>query len=50
MGLISAILGNAGVISPDDLAEDYEQLLAEGETIDVGFKVIRDTFIFTNLR
>ena len=50
MGLFSAILGNAGTISADDLAEKYEQLIAENEEIIVGFKVIRDTFIFTDKR
>ena len=29
---------------------DYAQLLAEGETIEVGFAVFRDTFIFTDKR
>ena len=50
MGLISEVLGNAGVIKPDTLHSDYGKLLTEGEKIDVGFKVIRDTFIFTNKR
>jgi hypothetical protein len=50
MGLISEVLGNAGVIKPDTLNPDYGKLLTEGEKIDVGFKVIRDTFIFTNKR
>ena len=50
MGLISEVLGNAGVIKPDTLQSDYGRLLTEGEKIDVGFKVIRDTFIFTNKR
>lgn len=50
MGLFSAILGNAGTISADDIAEKYEQLIAENEEIIVGFKVIRDTFIFTDKR
>jgi hypothetical protein len=28
---------------------EYAQLLADGETIDIEFKLVRDTFIFTNL-
>jgi len=50
MGLLSSLLGNAGVVAPDKLETDYAQLLAEGETIEVGFAVFRDTFIFTDKR
>jgi len=50
MGFLSGILGNAGVVEADKLQSDYKQLLGEGETIEVGFKVIRDTFIFTSKR
>tara|TARA_B110000093_G_scaffold102600_2_gene110325 strand:- start:2734 stop:3111 length:378 start_codon:yes stop_codon:yes gene_type:complete len=50
MGLLSSILGNAGVVAPDKIETDYAQLLAEGETIEVGFAVFRDTFIFTDKR
>jgi hypothetical protein len=50
MGLLSGLLGNAGVVEADKLQSEYGQLLADGETTEVGFKVIRDTFIFTNKR
>lgn len=50
MGLFSRLLGNAGVVDPNKLATDYGRLLSEGETIDVGFVVLRDTFVFTNKR
>ena len=50
MGILSSILGNAGVVAPDKIETDYAQLLAEGETIEVGFAVFRDTFIFTDKR
>src|SRR3989339_1588102 len=50
MGLFSALMGNAGVVSQEDLIRDYGKLLTEGEAIDLGFKLIRDTFIFTNKR
>jgi len=50
MGLFSAIMGNAGVVSQDDLIRDYGKLLTEGEAIDLGFKLVRDTFIFTSKR
>ena len=50
MGIFSALLGNAGAVSRDELKKQYEKLLIEGEIIELGFKLIRDTFIFTNKR
>jgi len=50
MGLFSALIGNAGAVSPDELVKLYGRLLTENEEIELGFKLIRDTFIFTNKR
>ena len=50
MGLFSSLFGNAGVANPDELSKEYFNLLTEGESIEIGFKLIRDTFIFTNKR
>lgn len=50
MGLFSALIGNAGEVSNELLLKDYGLLLIEGESIELGFKLIRDTFIFTNKR
>lgn len=50
MGLFSAILGNAGAVSNDELNKNFGILLTEGEEIELGFKLIRDTFIFTTKR
>jgi hypothetical protein len=50
MGLFSALLGNAGSVSQEELTKNYGQLLTEGEEIELGFKLIRDTFVFTNKR
>lgn len=50
MGLFSALLGNAGSVELDELKKKYEMLLTEGEEIELGFKLIRDTFIFTTKR
>jgi hypothetical protein len=50
MGIFSAILGNAGAVNQDELINKYNMLLADGEEIELGFKLIRDTFIFTNKR
>ena len=50
MGLFSAILGNAGAVNTDELNKNYGILLTEGEEIELGFKLIRDVFIFTTKR
>ncbi len=50
MGLFSALIGNAGAVSPEELVKQYGRLLTENEEIELGFKLIRDTFIFTNKR
>lgn len=50
MGLFSALLGNAGAVSQEELTKKYGQLLTGGEEIELGFKLIRDTFIFTSKR
>lgn len=50
MGLFSALLGNAGAVSQEELKKNYGTLLIEGEDIELGFKLIRDTFIFTSKR
>ncbi len=50
MGLFSALLGNAGTVNQETLVKDYGKLWITGEEIELGFKLIRDTFIFTNKR
>ena len=50
MSLFSSLLGNAGAIEKDLIQEKYGKLLIPEESIEAGFKMIRDTFIFTNKR
>ena len=50
MGLFASLMGNAGVVSQEELTKDYGKILTEGEVIELGFKLIRDTFIFTSKR
>src|SRR5215216_775151 len=50
MGLFSSLLGNAGVANPQELNKEYGNLLCNAESIEIGFKLIRDVFIFTNKR
>ena len=50
MGLLSGILGNAATLEVAELKEKYGDMLTENEEIELGFQLIRDTFIFTNFR
>lgn len=50
MGLFSSLLGNAGTEDEEKLQKDFGNLLTENEKLEVGFKLFRDTFIFTNKR
>ena len=50
MGLFSALIGNAGVVTQEELIREYGKLLTEGEELELGFKLLRDTFIFTTKR
>ena len=50
MGLFNSLLGNAGVVDKDTLLKDFGKILIPDEQIETGFKLIRDTFIFTSKR
>lgn len=50
MSLFNKVLGNAGEVSLEKLTEKYGKLLIHGEQVELGFKLIRDVFMFTNKR
>lgn len=50
MGLFNKILGNASEVSVEKLQEKYGRLLVDNENIELGFKLIRDVFMFTDKR
>ena len=50
MGIISGLLGKAGIVPNEKLRADYGRLLAPEERIEVGCRLVRDTFIFTSHR
>jgi len=50
MNLFNRLIGNAGVVPPEKLNKEYAHLLSEGEEIEIGFKLIRDVFMFSNKR
>jgi len=43
-------MGNASQASPQELTEKYSRLLVPNEQIELGFKLLRDTFMFTDKR
>lgn len=48
--MLGRLLGNAGAVSGERIKRDYGPLLADDEEVYAGFKIIRDTWIFTNRR
>lgn len=50
MGLFTGVAKTAGSVETKKLHSDFGQLLVDGEIIEVGFVVARDTFLFTNKR
>ncbi|MCT4590181.1 MAG: PH domain-containing protein [Carboxylicivirga sp.] len=50
MGLINGLLGHAGETPIEKLQEEFQPLLVEGEVLEKAFKVIRDSWVFTNKR
>lgn len=50
MGLLNKLIGNASEVSSEKLTQKYSRLLLENEEVELGFKLLRDTFMFTNKR
>ena len=43
-------LGNMNEISPEELQQEYGAYLMDGETIQTGFRLVRDVVLFTDKR
>lgn len=50
MGLLSGLLGNATSVDPKEIKKTYESIFYPGEEIEVAFKLVRDSIIFTDKR
>ena len=48
--LASGMLGNMSEVSVEDLTKEYGAYLMEGETIQTGFRLVRDVLLFTDKR
>ncbi len=49
-GLAQGLMGNLSEVTPEALTQEYGAFLMESETINLGFKLIRDVVIFTDRR
>ena len=50
MGLLGGLMGNASEVDGDKLQKELADVLVVGESVDSAYKVLRDTFVFTNKR
>lgn len=50
MGIFTGVSKSTGSSEARKFSSDYGQLLVDGEIIEVGFVILRDTFLFTNKR
>ncbi|UOR14020.1 PH domain-containing protein [Halobacillus amylolyticus] len=50
MGFLDGLMGNASEVDREAIAKELEEVLVEGEEFQSGYKVLRDSFIFTNKR
>lgn len=48
--VFQGLAGNLSEVSPENLQQEYGMYLMDGETITMGFKLIRDVVIFTDKR
>lgn len=50
MGLLDMVLGNSTEVSQQEINEKFDGVLFDGETVEKGYKVIRNIWLFTSHR
>ena len=45
MGLLNGLMGHASQVDPQELSGELGNFLVEGETIGLGYKLVRDYFV-----
>ena len=50
MGLFSKILGSESKISNEELNKKFSKILIPDEVVEMGFELLRDTYLFTDRR
>ena len=48
--LAQGVMGNMNEISPEELTKEFGAYLMDGETIQLGFRLVRDVVLFTDKR
>lgn len=48
--VLQGVLGNMSEVSKEDLAKEFGAYLMDGESIETGFKLVRDAIIITDRR
>ncbi|MBH0230323.1 PH domain-containing protein [Halobacillus yeomjeoni] len=50
MGFLDGLMGNASEVDKNKLEREIKEILVDQEEVQSGYKVLRDSFIFTNKR
>ena len=50
MGMLHGLFGRASSVDLEQVSKEYGPLLIDGEHVVSAYKLVRDTFVFTNLR
>lgn len=50
MGLLDMVLGNSTEVSQQEINEKFDGVLFDGESVEKGYKVIRNIWLFTSHR
>ena len=50
MGIFDGLMGNASEMNADSVQKEIKDILAGSEKVKNAYKVIRDTFVFTDKR
>lgn len=50
IGIFDGLMGNASQLDANDVQRELKEILTRTETVQHAYKVIRDTFIFTDKR
>lgn len=50
MGFLDGLMGNASEVNVAQIQKEFGKILANSETVERAYKLVRDLFIFTNKR
>ena len=50
MGILDALMGHGSDMGPGEVEQELADILLPGEPVHVGFRVVRDLYVFTDRR